>query len=100
MKSIRFCSLPKSLSPAAETALDHCWMPFGVQSHPVGPEGRRLCLQPSTGALGGNEWETTLLEVPPGAISPSEMVHSAIIPVGPFTLPQGYTGKILTLSIT
>ena len=36
--------------------------------------------------------ETILLEVPPGAVSLSESVdvHSAVIPFGPFTLPEGY----------
>ena len=79
--------------PAAEAALDdHCWIPFGVQLQSVGPEGGKLCLQPSAGAMGGEEGETILLEVPPGAVRPSESaeVHSAVIPDGPFTLPEGY----------
>ena len=87
------CSQTPLPSPAAEAALDdHCWIPFGVQSQSVGPEGRKLCLQPSAGAMGEEEGETILLEVPPGAISPSESVeiHSAVIPDGPFTLPEGY----------
>ena len=51
-----------------------------------------MCLQPSAGAVGGEEEETILLEVPPGAVSPSESVeiHSAVIPDGPFTLLEGY----------
>ena len=42
--------------------------------------------------MGGEEGETLLLEVPPGAIRPSERleVHSAVIPDGPFVLPEGY----------
>ena len=42
--------------------------------------------------MGGQEGETILLEVPPGAVCPSESVevHSAVIPDGPFTLPEGY----------
>ena len=42
--------------------------------------------------MGGEEGETILLEVPPGAVRPSESVevHSAVIPDGPFTLPEGY----------
>ena len=81
---------PLSLPPAAETALDDlCWLPFGVQSQSVGPEGGKLCLQPS---VGEEEGQTIFLEVPPGAVSPLESVevHSAIVPAGPFTLPEGY----------
>ena len=79
--------------PAAEAALeDFCWVPFGIQSQSVGPEGGKLSLKPSAGAMGGEEGEAILLEVPPGAVSPSERVevHSALIPDGPFTLPEGY----------
>ena len=82
-----------SLLIAAEAALDElCWVPFSVHSQFVGSEGGKLCLQPSLGTMKMEEGETILLEVPPGAISPSESVEvrSAIIPVGPFTLPQGY----------
>ena len=79
-----------SLPPAVETALDDlCWLPFGVQSQSVRPEGGKLCLQPS---VGEEEGQTILLEVPPDTVNPSESVEvrSAIIPVGPFTLPEGY----------
>ena len=92
-RSPLFTIPPPPPSPAAEAALgDYCWIPFGVQSQSVGPEGGKLCLQPSTGAMGDEEGETILLEVPPGAISPSGSaeVHSAVIPNGPFTLPEGY----------
>ena len=81
---------PLSLPPAAETALDDlCWLPLGVQSQSVGPEGGKLCLQPS---VGEEEGQTVLLEVPPGAVNPSESVEvrSAVITDGPFTLPEGY----------
>ena len=42
--------------------------------------------------MGEEEGQTILLEVPPGAVSPSESVevHFAVIPDGPFTLPEGY----------
>ena len=42
--------------------------------------------------MGGREGGTILLEVPPGAVSPAESVevHSALIPNGPFILPEGY----------
>ena len=87
------CSQFPPLPPAAEAALvDHCWIPFGVQLQSVAPEGGKLCLQPSAGTMGGEEGETILLEVPPGAVCPSESVevHSSVIPDGPFTLPEGY----------
>ena len=42
--------------------------------------------------MGEEEEQSILLEVPPGAVRPSELVEvrSAIIPYGPFTLPEGY----------
>ena len=69
-----------------------CWIPFGIQSQSVGPEGGKLCLQPLAGAVGGKETETIILEVPPGAVGSSETVevHTAVISYGPFTLPPGY----------
>ena len=85
---------PPPLSPpGAQAALvDLCWIPFGIQSHSVGPEGGKLSLEPSAGAMGGGKGGTILLEVPPGAVSPAESVEvcSALIPDGPFTLPEGY----------
>ena len=78
---------------AAEGVLnDLCWIPFAIQSQSVGPEGGKLCLEPSAGAMGGGEEGTILLEVPPGAVSPAESVEvcSALIPDGPFALPEGY----------
>ena len=84
---------PPPFPLGAEAALvDLCWIPFGIQSQSVGPEGGKLSLEPSAGAMGGGERGTILLEVPPGAVSPAESVevHSALIPDGPFTLPEGY----------
>ena len=86
---------PFPLPPsAAEAALDDlCWIPFGIQSQSVGPEGGKLSLEPSAGAMEGGERGAILLEVPPGAVSPAESVvevRSALIPDGPFTLPEGY----------
>ena len=42
--------------------------------------------------MGGGQGGTILLEVLPGAVSPAESVEvcSALIPDGPFTLPEGY----------
>ena len=87
------CSPPSPSSLGAEAALvDLCWIPFGIQSQSVGPEGGNLSLEPSAGAMGGAEGRTILLEVPPGSVSPAESVEvrSALIPDGPFTLPEGY----------
>ena len=78
---------------AAEAALENlCWISFGFQSQSVGPEGGMLSLKPSAGAIGVEEGESILLKVPPGAVSPSACVEvrSAVIPDGPFTLPEGY----------
>ena len=92
MGGVHRSSSPSPTS-AAEAALDdHCWIPFGIQSQSVGPEGGKLSLEPSSGAMGGGERGAILLEVPPGAIGPAESVEvcSALIPDGPFTLPEGY----------
>ena len=84
---------PPSPSPlGAEASLvDLCWIPFGIQSQSVGPEGEKLSLKPSAGAIGGGK-RGTILEVPPGAVSRAESVEvrSALIPDGPFILPEGY----------
>ena len=80
------------LSAAEMDLNDLCWIPFGIQSHSVGPEGGKLCLQPLAGAVGGKEMKTIILEVPPGAVGSSDTVevHTAVIPYGPFTLPPGH----------
>ena len=48
---------PTPLSaPGAEAALvDLCWIPFGIQSQSVGPEGGKLSLEPSAGDMGGGK---------------------------------------------
>ena len=87
------CSQSPPPPPVAEAALDDlCWIPFGIQSQSVGPEGGKLSLEPSDGAIGGEVGGTIVLIVPPGAVSPAESVEvrSALIPDGPFTLPEGY----------
>ena len=87
-------SPPPPSSPLGAEAflVDLCWIPFGIQSQSVGPEGGKLCLEPSAAAMGGAEEGTILLEVPPGVVSLAESVEvrSALIPDGPFTLPEGY----------
>ena len=84
--------IPNSSPHTAAALEDLCWIPFGIQSQFVGPEGGKLSLDFSTGAIGGDEGESILLEVPPGAVSPSEhvKVQYALIYDGPFTLPEGY----------
>ena len=91
MGGVHCSPLPTPLGSEA-ALLDLCWIPFGIQSQLVGPEGGKLSLEPSAGAMGGGEGGTILLEVPPGAVSPAESVEvrSALIPYGPFTLPEGY----------
>ena len=77
----------------AEAALvDLCWIPFDIQSQSVGPDRGKLSLEPSAGAMEAGKGGTILLEVPPGAVSPAESVEVlyALIPDGPFTLPEGY----------
>ena len=83
---------PPSPLGAKAALVDLCWIPFGIQSQSVGSEGGKLSLEPSAGAMGGGDGGTILLEVPPGAVSPAESVEvrSALIPDGPFTLPEGY----------
>ena len=79
--------------PDAEAALiDLCWIPLGIQLQSIGTEGGKLSLASSGGAMGGEEEMTFFLEVPPGAVKPSERIdiHYAAIPYGPFTLLEGY----------
>ena len=88
-----FIVLSPFIIPAAETVLEHlCWVPLGFQSHFIGPTTGKLSLQQSTSAIVGEEEEAILLEIPPGAVGPLESVEirSALIPDGPFTLPEGY----------
>ena len=86
------CSPPLPPPGTEAVLVDLCWIPFGIQSQSVGPEGGKLSLEPSAGAIEGGEGGTILLEVPPGAISPPESVkaRSALIPNGSFTLPEGF----------
>ena len=68
-----------------------CWIPFGVKTLPIKAEGGTLYLQPS-GELGGKKENTIFVEVPPNAVDTSVNVKMryAIIPSGPFTLPEDY----------
>ena len=55
-------------------------------------KGGIFCLQPTSGELGGNEEDTIFVEVLPDAVDTSADVEMryAVIPNGPFTLPEGY----------
>ena len=55
-------------------------------------KGGIFCLQPTSEELEGNEDNTIFVEVPPNAIDASADVEMryAVIPNGPFTLPEGY----------
>ena len=69
-----------------------CWVPFGVKTLPIKAEGGILYLQPPSDELGGKKENTIFVEVPPGAVDTSAnmKMRYAIIPSGPFTLPEGY----------
>ena len=85
-------SPPPSPLGAEAAVIDLCRIPLGIQSQSVGPEGGKLSLEPSAGAMGGGKGGTILQEIPPGAVSTAESgeFHYAVIPDGPFTLPEGY----------
>ena len=63
-----------------------CWIPFGFQLQPIGSDGGEICLHRS------EVGKPILLDVTPDATIPSEPaeVRFAVIPHGPFTLPEGY----------
>ena len=73
---------------------DLCWVPFDVKTVAIEAQGGILCLQPPSDELElrGKEEDTVFVEVPPDAIDAYDKVEMsyAIIPDGPFTLPEGY----------
>ena len=78
---------------ADEHALkDLCWVPFDIKTVPIKAKGSILCLEPPSDELRGKEEDTVFVEVPPGAVSTYGKVEMsyAIIPHGPFSLPEGY----------
>ena len=69
-------------------------MPFDVNTITIEAKGGILCLEPPIDELEvwGKEEDTICVEVPPDAIGTYDKVELcyAIIPDGPFTLPEGY----------
>lgn len=59
---------------------------------PIEASGGTLFLQCASDELGGKKEDTIIVDVPLGAVSPSAGVkmHYAIIPEGPFALPEGF----------
>ena len=78
---------------ANEAALkDHCWIPFDIKTVSIEAKGGILCLEPTSDDIQVTKEDTIFVEVPPDAVSTSADVKMryAIIPSGPFTLPEGY----------
>ena len=78
---------------ADEAALKRfCWIPFGIKTVSIEAKGGILCLEPTSDDLQKTKEDTIFVEVPPDAVSTSDNVKMryAIIPSGPFTLPEGY----------
>ncbi len=69
-----------------------CWIPFGIKTVSIEAEGGILCLEPTSNDMQVAKEDTIFVEVPPDAVSTSADVKMryAIIPSGPFTLPEGY----------
>ena len=78
---------------ADEAALKRlCWIPFDIKTVSIEAKGGILCLEPQSDDLQETKDSTIFMEVPPGAVGTSADVKMryAIIPSGPFTLPEGY----------
>ena len=78
---------------ADEAALKRlCWIPFGIKTVSIEAKGGILCLEPQSDDIQVTKEGTIFVEVPPDAVSTSADVKMryAIIPSGPFTLPEGY----------
>ena len=90
------CTLPSQPFPpytAHESALeDICWIPLGIESLLVTPDGGVFPLHPE-GEEEGDE-AVIQLRVPQGAVREVEEgvleVRYAVIPNGPFRTPEGY----------
>ena len=89
--SVQMCKCP-SLA-ADEAALKRlCWIPFDIKTVSIEAKGGILCLEPTCDDMHVTKEDTIFVEVPPDAVSTSADVKMryAIIPGGPFTLPEGY----------
>ena len=89
--SVQMCECP-SLT-ADEAALKRlCWIPFGIKTVSIEAKGGILCLEPTSDDIQVTKEDTIYVEIPRDAVSTSDNVKMryAIIPDGPFTLPEGY----------
>ena len=77
------CECP-SLAVDEAALKDLCWIPFGLKTVSIEAKGGILCLEPPS------DESTIFVEVPLDAVSTSAIAHYAIIPSGPFKLPEGY----------
>ncbi len=90
------CSVPMCKCPsltADEAALKRlCWIPFDIKTVSIEAKGGILCLEPISDDMHVAKEDTIFVEVPRDAVSTSADVKMryAIIPSGPFTLPEGY----------
>ena len=85
------CGCP-SFTADEQALKDLCWVPFDIKTVPIEAKGGILCLEPPSDELRGKEEDSVFVEVPVDAVSTYGKVemHYAIIPDGPFTLPEGY----------
>ena len=69
-----------------------CWIPFGIKTVSIEAKGGSLCLEPASDDIKVAKEDTISVEVPPDAVGTFADVKMryAIIPSGPFTLPEGY----------
>ena len=69
-----------------------CWIPFGIKTVSIEAKGGILWLEPRSDGIQETKDDTIFVEVPPDAVSTFANVklRYAIIPSGPFTLPEGY----------
>ena len=89
--SVQMCECPSHT--ADEAALKRlCWIPFDIKTVSIEAKGGMLCLEPTSDDIQVTKEDTIFVEVPPDAVSTSADVKMryAIIPSGPFTLPEGY----------
>ena len=85
------CGCPY-ISADVQALKDLCWVPFNIKTVPIKAKGGILCLEPPSDELRGKEEDFAFVEIPPGAVSAYGKVEMsyAIVPHGPFSLPEGY----------
>ena len=68
---------------------EKCWIPFGIQSHHIRPEGGSIFLVPDTEEH--KNLEAIKIEVPKDAVNVQILeIRSAVIVHGPFSVPDGH----------